>query len=138
MTEYQKQHPANTWETEHELINSQINDTKAALNTLTAQAAEAEVRKSSASTLLELLDDNRQNQAERQGLRKLISKCSSMLEIIGKQTLRVQARLTQWEAKLESFPHAELLKERRIRNTRAKTGKLEETASRLEHSLAFE
>jgi hypothetical protein len=136
--EYTKQHPANTWETEYELINSQINDTKATLNTLTAQAAEAEVRKSSASTLLELLDDNRQNQAEMAGLRKLKSQCHTRLDLIGKQQMRVNARLTQWEARLQSFPHAELMKERRIRNTRAKAGKLDETASRLEHTLAFE
>jgi hypothetical protein len=135
---YQKQHPANTWETEYELINSQINDTKATLNTLTAQANEADTRKQSAETLLDILEDTRVNQQERQALKNLITKSSTILEGIAKQTLRVQARLTQWEAKLESFPHAELLKERRIRNTRAKAGKLEETASRLEHTLAFE
>jgi hypothetical protein len=136
--EYTKQHPANTWETERELITSQIADTKASLNTLTAQASEAEVRKSSAMTLLDLLDDTRVNQQERAALRKLIAKSSSMLEIIGKQTLRVQARLTQWETRLESFPHAELAREERIRRARHKAGPLSQQASQLEKTLAFE
>src|ERR1700722_9190258 len=69
--EYTKQHPANTWETEYELIQSQVNDNKATLNTLLAQAAEAETKKSSAATLLDLLEDSRQNAAERNALRKL-------------------------------------------------------------------
>jgi hypothetical protein len=136
--EYTKQHPSNTWETEHELITSQINDTKATLNTLLAQAQEQETRKSSAESLLDLLEDSRQNAAERQGLRKLVAKCSAILEGVGNQRERVQRRLTQWEARLESFPHAELMKERRIRNTRAKAGKLSDSPSRLEQTLAYE
>jgi hypothetical protein len=136
--EYTKQHVANSWETEHQLINSQITDTKATLNTLVAQAAEQETRKSSAATLLELLDDNRQNAQERQALRKLIAKSSFILDGIANQATRVQARLTLWEARLESFPHAELMKERRIRQTRAKAGKLDESPTRLEKTLAYD
>lgn len=127
--EYTKQHEWNSWETELQLINSQITDTKAILNTLTAQASEADTRKSSAETLLDLLDDTRANQQERQALRNLIAKSSAILDGIGKQRERVQKRLASWEAKLESFPHAELMKERKIRQTRAKAGKLQESPS---------
>jgi hypothetical protein len=138
--EYVKQHVANSWETELTLIQAQINDTKAILNTLTAQASEAETRKTSAETLLDLLDDTRVNQQERQALKRLISKSSVILDGIGKQNTRVQARLTQWETRLESFPHAELIKERKIRNTRSKAGSLliQQEPSRFEKTLAFE
>jgi hypothetical protein len=136
--EYTKQHPSNTWETEYELINSQINDNKATLATLLAQAQEAETRKASATTLLDLLEDTRVNQQERIALKKLIAKCTGILEGVSKQQVRVQARLAQWEARAESFPREELAKERKIRKARASTGKLDQQASRAEYVQAFE
>ena len=136
--EYVKSHVAHTFENEWDSIQAQVQDTKITLNILQGQASDAENKKASAHSLLELLEDTRANQQERTGLRKLITKCSDMLSGIGNQTTRVQARLTQWEARAESFPQSELIKERKIRNMRHRTGKLQETPSRLETVNAFE